>query len=134
MPRYKKWVSFNTYARNKSFSTTTQKLSHLWSLHWNQVNSDLPPWNQVNLDHPDKTKSIYCLHWNQVKFDPRTDIKSISITHTTIKPISILTLKPSDFRPAYQNQVNFDYPHKNQVDFDPHAQNQVEFDQYSKTK
>ena len=51
----------------------------------------------------------------------------------------MLTLKPNDIRPAYENQGDFDHPHKNkfnrslqpknvfrsahenQVNFDPHA-------------
>ena len=64
----------------------------------------------------------------------------------------MLTLKPSDFRPAYKNQVNFDHPHKNQVNrshtnynqfsartqepsqFGPPHKKQVKFDTHAKTK
>ena len=46
---------------------------------------------------------------------PHTEIRSISTTHTKTKLISMLTLKPSDLRPAYKNQVNFHHLRKNQV-------------------
>ena len=39
----------------------------------------------------------------------------------------MVTLKPSDFRSAYNNQINFDHLHKNQV-------NRVNFDAYSDIK
>ena len=58
----------------------------------------------------------------------------------------MLTLKSSDGRPAYKNQVKFDHPHKNwsidstletshvrpahkiQANIDPHAENQANLD------
>ena len=55
----------------------------------------------------------------------------------------MLTLKPSDFRPAYKNEVSFDLAHKNQVSrsphwkqiiFDPHKKKQVSRDPPTKTK
>ena len=33
----------------------------------------------------------------------------------------MLRLEPSDFRPAHENQADFDHPRKNQVNFDPHT-------------
>ena len=48
----------------------------------------------------------------------------------------MLTLKTSDFRPAYQDQVNYDHPHNNQINvvptlrssqFVPPTQNQAYF-------
>ena len=33
----------------------------------------------------------------------------------------MLTVKPSDFRPAYKNQVDFDHPHKNEVKVNAHS-------------
>ena len=43
------------------------------------------------------------------------EIKSISTTHAKTKSSSMLTLQPSDFWPAYKNQVTCNHPHKNQV-------------------
>ena len=80
---------------------------------------------------------------------PYTVIKSTSTAHTKTKSISMLTPKPSDLRPAFKNQVNFDHPHKNQVyrlhkkqvnfgphtvNFDPPHKKQVNFDSNTKTK
>ena len=45
----------------------------------------------------------------------------------------MITLKLSDFRPAYKHQVNFYHLHKNQVNRSP-QKNQVNFDPYIKTK
>ena len=56
----------------------------------NQVKFDPPQWNDVRLNHPHKCESI-----------------------------CVLTLKTSDFRPAFKNQVNFELPHNNQINFIP---------------
>ena len=45
----------------------------------------------------------------------------------------MLTLKPSDFRPANKNQVNFDHPHKT-TSTDPHTKKQVMFGPHTKNK
>ena len=42
---------------------------------------------------------------------PHAEIESISTTHTKTKTSSMITLKPSDFWPAYKNEVSFDHPH-----------------------
>ena len=109
-----------------------------------------------------KTNQFRSLNWNQGKFDPPTEIKlssipqteinSLSTTQTKTKSISMLTLKPSDLRPASKNQLNPHHhqPHKKQikwpvhtkrVDFVPHAINfvpphkkQVTFDSHTKPK
>ena len=102
-----------------------------------------------------KPSQFWFLHWNKAKFDPlpHNYVKPISTIHTKTKSSSMLTLKPIDFRPAYQSPVNFDHPHKklsqsiptlktshfrpvhkSQVNLDPHAKNQVNFDPYIKTK
>ena len=44
------------------------KASQLWSLHWNQVNSDPPYWNHFYFDRPH----------NQVNFDANTKTMSFS--------------------------------------------------------
>ena len=36
----------------------------------------------------------------------------------------MLTLKPSDFQPAYENQVNFDHPYKTNS-IDPQDKNSI---------
>ena len=81
-----------------------------------------------------------------------TEIKSMSTAQTRTKSISMLTLKPSDWRPASKNRVNFDHhrpsknqvnrsSHSKQVNFGPHTVNfapphtkQVNFDPNIKTK
>ena len=80
-----------------------------------------------------------------------TEIKSILTIQTRTKPISMLTLKPGDWRPASKNRVNFDHhPRKSrvnrsspskQVNFGPHTVNfppphkrQVTFDPNIKSK
>ena len=49
-----------------------------------------------------KTSNFGLPHKNQRNFDAYTEIKSVSTTHTTTKSISMLTLKPRDFRPPYE--------------------------------
>ena len=49
---------------------------------------------------------------------PHTEITSIWTTRTKFTSICMLALKPSDFGPAYKNQVNFDRPH-NKINFIP---------------
>ena len=71
------------------------------------------------------TKSISSVHWNQVKFDPPTETKPISPTVTKTKSTSMLTLKLSNFRPAYQNQIDFDHPHKNQANQSLHLKQMI---------
>ena len=75
-----------------SISIPTLKSSQFRSLHWNK---------SISTTHT--TKSISSAHWNQVKFHPHAEMKSIS---TITKSISMLTLNPSDIRPAYKNQFN----------------------------
>ena len=48
-----------------------------------------------------------------------TEIKSTSTTQTKTKSMSVLTFIPSDFRPAYKNQVLVDNPNENQVNRSP---------------
>ena len=68
---------------NKDISTPTKKLS------------------QFRSSHEIKSSSI-----------PHIEIKPISTTHTKTRSTSMLTLKPSAFRPACKNQVNFDHTQK----------------------
>ena len=86
MPQHKNRVNFDPDTKTKSFSTPTQ----------NKVDSDL--YTEI------KSRSI-----------PYVEVKSISTTHRKTKSSSMLTLKPSDLRPAYKNQGNFDHPHISQV-------------------
>ena len=44
-----------------------------------------------------------------------TGIKSIWTTHANLKLSFMLTLKTSDFRPAFKNRANFDCPQNNQI-------------------
>ena len=50
-------------ALNQVILDPRTKPSQLWSLQWNQVNSDPPHWNHGYFDHP---------HNNQVNFDANT--------------------------------------------------------------
>ena len=61
------------------------------------------------------------------------EIKSISTTHKKTKLSSMLTLKPSDFRPAFKNQAHFDHSHTSQVNRPPHKK-QFIFVPHEKTK
>ena len=65
---------------------------------------------------------------------PPTEIKPVLTTHKKTKSISIPTLKPSQFWPEHKNQVNFDLPHKNQVNFDLPHKNQVNSESYTEIK
>ena len=141
MPRHQNQVDFDPHTKPESLSTPTLKPSQFRSLHWNQATFDPPRKpsqfrpkhkNQANFDPHAKTNFVsiprinpspfWPPHQNQGNCDPYTEgksssipsngIKSISTTHTKTKPTSMFTLKPSDFPPAYKNQVNFGHPHK----------------------
>ena len=60
-------------------------------------------------------KTIGFDQYTEIKssYIPHIEIKLISTIHTKTKSISMPALKPSDFRPAYKAQVNFDHSHKN---------------------
>ena len=109
MPLPKNPTNFDPDAKNKSFSTATQKP--------NQCRSTILKWSHFR--QPTHNRIHFILHWNQVKFDPNTEIKTIWTTHTKYKSTCVLTLTTSDFRPAFKNQVNFDRPHNNQINFIP---------------
>ena len=71
---------------------------------------------QPNKFYPDtRIESSSILHTD-------TEIKSIWTNQTKTKSISVLTFIPSDFRPAYKNQVLFDNRTKNKS-IDPHGKN-----------
>ena len=55
-------------------------------------------------------------------FRPAYKNKSTSTTHTT-KPISSLHWNQVKFDPLHWNEVNMDHPHKNQVNFHAHHKN-----------
>ena len=82
---------------------------------------------QIDFDAPtqNRSRTLKSSHFRPPtqqpnNFNPYTEIKSSSISHTEIKSISMLTLKPSDFRPAYKDHVHFGHPHKNQVNLSLH--------------
>ena len=131
-PRKKQAVS-DPYIEVKRFSITSTKSSQVWchdtkiksvsnptlkqrqfrSLHWNQVKFDTAlkpsqfrprPKNLVNSDPHNETKSFST---------PHNEFESISTTRTKTKLISMLTVKPSEFRPGYKNHTDFNHPHKN---------------------
>ena len=78
-----------------------------------------PHKNQLNCDHP---------HNNQINFIPTSQVRSLTLTSSQFRPptkrksFSMLTLQPSELRPAYKNQVNFDHPKKTKS-IDPYTKN-----------
>ena len=66
-PDTPKLISIQTL--NQVIFNSGTKPSQFRSLHWHQVNSDLPYWNQVYFDHPQN---------NQVNFDVNTKTMSFS--------------------------------------------------------
>ena len=72
------------------------------SRYWNKViSTPTKKLSQFRSSHEIKSSSI-----------PHIEIKPISTTHTKTRSTSMLTLKPSAFRPACKNQVNFDHTQK----------------------
>ena len=69
MPPNTKTNLISIHIINQVISDRHTKTSQLWSLPWNQVNSDHPHWNQVYFDHP---------HNKQVNFDANTRTMSLS--------------------------------------------------------
>ena len=132
MPRHKQdRVNFDINPKIKSNSIPTQKFTLIL----------MPPLKSSQFRRPNtkvkliliktlKSSHFRASHKKQVNSDPYTEINSISIpyieiksvstTHTKTKSSSILTIQPSDFRPACKNQVNFHHPHNNQVNRYPH--------------
>ena len=116
MPWHQSQAIFDPHTKTKPISSPALKPSQFRFLHWIK-SSSIP-----HLDSYTEIKSSSIPHINQVNFDPyakiksssipQNGIKSISTTHTKTKSNSMLTLRPSDFWPAYKNQVNFDHPHK----------------------
>ena len=122
--------------------TEIQRLitTHFRPPNQNYVNSD--PYAEINSDHPHNQTHFNPKSEINSSSTPRTEIKLVSTTHTKTKSKSMFTPKPSDFRPAFKNHVNFDHPHKTKS-IDPHTKNkplssahkkQVNFDLYTKRK
>ena len=92
----------------------------------------IPHWNEVIFDNLHNNQIRFIFHWNQVKFDT-LHWNQVNLNHTHKMQVSLLTLKSSDFRPAFKNQVNstthttkmISYPHWNKVIFDPPHWNQI---------
>ena len=61
---------------------------------------DPPHWNQVNFDHPHKNKSISMLTVTPSDLRPASKTMSISTTYTKSSQ-SITTLKTTQFRPTH---------------------------------
>ena len=88
------------------------KPSQLWSLHWNQVESDPPHWNHVYFDHPHDNKSfsmptLKACHFRAVTFACHTysntcDTASIRIIVTSANSCYSwrfhITVKPRKYR------------------------------------
>ena len=102
MPGHKNKGNFDPGAKNKSFSTATQKKS--MPIHHTEMKS-------FSTTHT-TTKSISSYTGIESSSISHTEIKSICTAHTKCKSIGMLTLTTSDFRPVFKNQVNFDHPHK----------------------
>ena len=135
MPRHENGVNFDPDTKNKSFFTVTQKPSQLWSLYWNQVNFDQLRNNQINFIPTLKpsqvlyptlkssqlrppTRKLSQFRWSlKIRYiRPAYKKKSIPTTLTRAKEISMVTPKPSDFRPPYNNQVYFDHTKTKPID------------------
>ena len=72
-PDTPKLISIQTL--NQVIFNSGTKPSQFRSLHWHQVNSDLPYWNQVYFDHPQN---------NQVNFDVNTKTMSFSASDFSV--------------------------------------------------
>ena len=129
------------------------KINRFRSLHKNQINADRQHWNEVIFDNAHINQINFILHWNQVKFDP-PHWNQVNLNHTKCKSICMITLKTSNFRPAFKNHANFDHPltttksisslywnpvifdppHWYQVNLDHPHKNQVNFHAYPENK
>ena len=144
-PDASKLFSTTTQKQYQCRSTALNKV--IFVVHWNQVKFDTPHWTQVNLNHPHKiqvnlhadTKN----RWfsprvqNPSKFRPptqqnqfhphtqikpysipRTELKSISTTHTRIKSNFMLIQRNKWFSASIQVTSQF-LPHTHQNNFIP---------------
>ena len=147
-----------THTKKTRPSIPTLKTSHLLAQHKNHVTFDpyittkqfRPPHkNEVNFDPRTKASPLRSPHHNRVNFNPRQKTKVISTPSLKsgqsryIKSFSTVTQKPSQVRPLYWNEINFDHPHDNHINFIPTlnssevpspTRNQVNFDHPSQLR
>ena len=89
-------VNFDPKTEVKSVSIPTLRTKILQAP-WHEKHFNFDP-DYVLFDPPTKPSQLWSVHWNQVNSDPQYWITSISTTHTTTKSISMPTPKPCHFR------------------------------------
>ena len=117
---------------------TTKVLGEIWTpdLYCSFITDKTLSYS-VSADWDLKARPLWFVYKGSI---PRTETETISTTHTKSKWHSMLTVKPSDLRPASQNRVNLEHPHQNQANQSPHQKklnfrpHTVHFNSNTKTK
>ena len=110
-PPYKNRVNFDPLLKSSQFRSPLYIQVNLYASTQTRLIS-IQILKQSHFDPHKKLSQFRSSHEIKSSSIPHIEIKPISTTHTKTRSTSMLTLKPSAFRPACKNQVNFDHTQK----------------------